>query len=435
MSLNLTNKSQYISFGNILQPVANFTVSCWFYNTDNSTYQMLCGREDSVGDRGWHLEIDASQLGVFHADQGSVEVRTTTTIALNTWYYMVGVRDSIANQVRIYLNGVLEGTITAGSLSTVVNQMTIGRPTDWPDLGFIGVLDDIRFYNRVLDADEIQTMYTCKGSDSIFYGLQARWLFTGAENQGLGDFETISVSTIQNTSSSSSASSITFTYTAPTGSNLVLIVAATAEDNNTGRVIATSVTFNGNALTSQASVRTTASPYNGVAIFSKSITSGESGNVVVTWAGANSGRTAFAYTLVNAQNTVEAVATAFSNTGLVTSGLTTINNGAIIVTACANEDGYTMTAAGSNHTLDSSVVAGARAGAIGHVAVVIATAISGIGFTATPTPNGEALALVAFTPVNTTASVIDLSNNKFIGTVYNVPKYQNTFLKIRRSLY
>ena len=432
MSLILTNKTQYINFGDILQPVANFTVSCWFYNTDNSTYQVLFGREDQVGNRGWHLEIDGNQLGTFHADQGSVIVQTTTTIALNTWYHIVGVRDATANQIRIYLNGVLEGTNTAGTLSTVTNPMRIGVPTDWPNYGFIGILDGIRFYDRVLDEDEIQTVYGCRGSDSIFYGLQAQWMFTGAENQGIGSFSTISISTIVNASSSTSRLSITFAYTAPVGSNLVLVVAATAEGTNSGRVIASTATFNGNALISRSSVRTTRSPYNGVAIFSKSITSGESGNIAVGWTGKNSRRTAYAYTLVNAQNVVEATATAFSNTGTVTSGLTTINDGAVVVTACANKDGYTMTAVGTGHVLDSSVTAGAHAGALGHVPVVTAGAISGIGFTATPTPNGEALALAAFTPYNTTEQVIELSDNKFIGTAYNVPKYQNTFLKKRR---
>jgi hypothetical protein len=80
------------------------------------------------------------------------------------------------------LNGVLEGSNSYGTIETVTSQMQIGQTLGWPGEGFLGVLDDLRFYDRALTDTEIQTIYACKGSDSILYGLQAKWLFIGPED-------------------------------------------------------------------------------------------------------------------------------------------------------------------------------------------------------------------------------------------------------------
>jgi hypothetical protein len=102
----------------------------------------------------------------------------------------------------------------------------------------------------------------------------------------------------------------------------------------------------------------------------------------------------------------------------------------MLVTACANEDGFAMTTVGTNHTLITTLVAGgAHAGALGNIPVDTAGSITGIGFTASPTPNGEALVVAAFSPINT---VTELSNNEYTGMAYNRPTYGETFLKIRR---
>jgi hypothetical protein len=66
---------------------------------------------------------------------------------------------------------------------------------------------------------------------------------------------------------------------------------------------------------------------------------------------------------------------------------------------------------------------------MGSVTVATAGSITGIGFTASPTPRGEALVMAAFTPINTTT---ELSNNEYVGTAYNRPTFEETFLKIRR---
>jgi hypothetical protein len=368
-------------------------------------------------------------------------VDSVSVVTRNAWYHVVGMIDYATETGYIYINGVQSTTTGVLSFTASVTDNTssyaFNLGSDENNIGeFCNVaIDDARVYHRVLSESEIQTIYACKGTDSVVQDLQTRWMLVGPENETPGTIGTISIANVDNASSTSNSSSLTLSsYTAPVGSNLVLVVAATAESTNSGRVLASNISFNGTNLTQIASVRTTTSSYNGVSLWSRSITSGESGDIVVDWSGNNSRKTMFAYVLINAQSTVEATATSFSNTGITTTGLTTISDGSVVVTACANEDGFALTAVGTNHVVDSTLVASTHAGAIGHVNVPVASSITGIGFTASPVPNGEALVLAAFAPSRVDGQITELSNNEIVGTALNGPIYQSNFLKFRRSL-
>jgi hypothetical protein len=213
----------------------------------------------------------------------------------------------------------------------------------------------------------------------------------------------------------------------------MLIVAATAEDGISSRVLASSITFNGNNLTHINSVKTTTSLYIGVCLWYKMITSGEHGDIIVTWSGKNDETTVYAYTLSNVQDVVESSTTSYNNSGVTTAGITTLTNNTLLVTACANKDGYLMSAVGTNHTVDFTLVSGSHAGAIGHVVVTNAGAVSGIGFTASPVPHGEAFVMAVFRPVTIAAQLKELSNG-LIGLASNAPAYRNTSLKPKRYL-
>jgi hypothetical protein len=401
-----------------------------------------------------NLSATASRINLLLLSNGSIRIggRTddttnpisssdsTTTITTGTWYHVVGMLDYANSIGYVYINGVQStttGTITfAGQITNNTSSYACNLGSDenntaeWCNI----IIEDARVYHRLLSASEIQTIYACRGTDSIKQDLQLRWLLTGPEGESIGSIDTISVANVNNTYYSSSSSSITLAYTAATGNNLVLVVATTAESTNSSRIIPTTVTFNGNNLAIVESTYTTTYPYNGVSIWSKTVTSGESGNIVITWSGSNSRKTLFAYTLINAQNVVENSDATYNNYGVITTGLTTLSPNDLVVTACANEDGYAMTALGANHIVDSTVVSGAHAGAIGHVSLTVPTTISGIGFTSSPTPGGEALAIAAFKASNTIVQLTELSNNEYVATALNVPIYTTSYIKPRRTL-
>jgi hypothetical protein len=81
----------------------------------------------------------------------------TPAITTNTWYTVIATYDG--NQVRIYVDGVLKSAASyIANMAPTLDSVIIGR--ELADSGnaspFIGAIDEIRFYNRVLSAVEIQ---------------------------------------------------------------------------------------------------------------------------------------------------------------------------------------------------------------------------------------------------------------------------------------
>ncbi|GLY98536.1 LamG-like jellyroll fold domain-containing protein [Actinoplanes sp. NBRC 103695] len=78
------------------------------------------------------------------------------------WYHLVGVRDSVKGELRLYVDGELAGSASAClSTSTPTGNTVIGRgkyggnPVDYLD----GVTDQVHLYDRALSTDEIRTLY------------------------------------------------------------------------------------------------------------------------------------------------------------------------------------------------------------------------------------------------------------------------------------
>lgn len=85
---------------------------------------------------------------------------STSVLQLDTWYFVVGVREG--NVVKMYLNGVLEGT-DIGSSSPInygANPIaSIGEKNATAVTWYDGTIDDIRIYKRALAAGEVQTLF------------------------------------------------------------------------------------------------------------------------------------------------------------------------------------------------------------------------------------------------------------------------------------
>src|SRR6185295_7336602 len=83
----------------------------------------------------------------------------TTVRALNTWYHVAGVYDASTRTLNVYVNGVLNNGVLAGTVpATQVNSsvnVNIGRRTG--GFYFNGIIDEVRIYNRALTPAEIQT--------------------------------------------------------------------------------------------------------------------------------------------------------------------------------------------------------------------------------------------------------------------------------------
>jgi hypothetical protein len=153
----------------ILRPTS-LTIAAWIYSVSaghnaivyKSTYA------DATNEQ-YALEINAAnQLngGVkrnssCQAAVGWNNVTSTQTIPTNQWSFFCMTWDD--SLLKAYINGVLIATNTSVPLGSIDNcvggTLRLGILWQGDEAPFNGKLDDFRFYNRSLSAEEIMTLY------------------------------------------------------------------------------------------------------------------------------------------------------------------------------------------------------------------------------------------------------------------------------------
>jgi len=122
------------------------------------------------------------------------------TISEDTWYHLAVTynKGSTGNDPELYVDGVSQSVSeNIGPVGTADDDSSYDAWLGSANVEFDssnvidGTLSDIRMYNRILSAAEIQTIYNCMGHDTIVDGLVARWLMneaspgTGASGSGV----------------------------------------------------------------------------------------------------------------------------------------------------------------------------------------------------------------------------------------------------------
>jgi hypothetical protein len=146
----------------------------------------------------WYFDVASSNNKLSFAtvtsggSQGSAI--SDNSIQTDRWYHVVGVCDETLTV--LYLDGVRHSTTT--SCTSMVDSdggPDIGSPNGFE---WVGLLDDIRIYNRALSADEVKCLYkigaTAKlglaaANDSLAKGLVGWWNFDGNTISGTRVFD------------------------------------------------------------------------------------------------------------------------------------------------------------------------------------------------------------------------------------------------------
>jgi gliding motility-associated-like protein len=100
-----------------------------------------------------------------NGSQGSEFIDGTTVVtAPGNWYHVVLTIDNINNQMKIYVNGALENTVatTINNYNYQVGKEVILGGTNEPQIDphYKGSMDNLRIYNRVINAAEVSALYT-----------------------------------------------------------------------------------------------------------------------------------------------------------------------------------------------------------------------------------------------------------------------------------
>ncbi|PIV54793.1 hypothetical protein COS16_09210 [Candidatus Desantisbacteria bacterium CG02_land_8_20_14_3_00_49_13] len=113
---------------------------------------------------GW----DAANIGkaafqMYHAVNGNVAVMSNSAINNNQWHHLVGIRDASAGQIKLYVDGIQQGSPANESLGDMAGSesLTFANDASWfgPASAFQGLIDEVKVYQRVLTEQEIYQSY------------------------------------------------------------------------------------------------------------------------------------------------------------------------------------------------------------------------------------------------------------------------------------
>jgi len=161
-----SDNSEYLGSATTFDPPANCTVSFWVYNMDSQDGRVL-GHSDE-----WEIYFNGTDI---HNDMNwGSSLISTRALNIGNLYHVVMTRASDYSR-QIFIDGELDNSDSGGDATTAAATLYVSsRQT--PSYHLDGYLEDIRIYDRVLSAGEVETIYACKGIDNITYGLLHRYM-------------------------------------------------------------------------------------------------------------------------------------------------------------------------------------------------------------------------------------------------------------------
>jgi hypothetical protein len=165
-----------------------FTLAAWVMREDDDVQVIMQDYDSGVcGDMQWQL---SSTVGFPRFSDGSQTVEDDDGTTKGEWYHLVMVSDT--SETRMYMNGVQTFTGADRDWGNACTQnVYIGAAHLDNQYYFNGKMDDIRVYDRVLTASEINRLYdlgattkvgkTLDSNPDLKDGLVGHWTFDGED--------------------------------------------------------------------------------------------------------------------------------------------------------------------------------------------------------------------------------------------------------------
>jgi hypothetical protein len=147
----------------------SMSVAAWVNLSSTTNWQQIAAKVKEVGAFtapyfSWHLfaaDIASStqwrpQFQVVTTGEVSVNVSSAVNVNYGEWVHVVGVYDGAA--VRIYVNGVEQGSAAQSGNILGYNQPLYIGATGLPDEFAKGLIDEVRIYSGALSAAQVQAL-------------------------------------------------------------------------------------------------------------------------------------------------------------------------------------------------------------------------------------------------------------------------------------
>ncbi|NLE07588.1 MAG: DUF1566 domain-containing protein, partial [Parcubacteria group bacterium] len=165
-ALSFNKNYVVIQDSNSLDLVNDFTISSWIKPTSYSgtTYRILHKHQAYT-----FFIYSGAKLTGYNYGNGTYSY-SNSSVPMDVWSHVTYIQSS-TNGVSFYINGQLDGGNTASTRNAPQNNnpVYIGIDEDLVNYSFLGLMDDVRVYNRVLSAEEIKRLYNQGAGMKITY--------------------------------------------------------------------------------------------------------------------------------------------------------------------------------------------------------------------------------------------------------------------------
>ncbi|MFI5938304.1 LamG-like jellyroll fold domain-containing protein [Actinoplanes sp. NPDC051494] len=160
--LVLDGSTQYADTGApVLNTASDYTASAWVkLDKADGTFQTVVS-QDGANTSDFFLQYSGADQR-FAMSFAGVRALGPVKPEVGRWYHLAGVRDSVKGELRLYVDGVQAGAVSACQPQAAPTGTTVigrgkygGNPVDYLD----GTVDQVRLYDRALSAAEIQQLY------------------------------------------------------------------------------------------------------------------------------------------------------------------------------------------------------------------------------------------------------------------------------------
>jgi hypothetical protein len=280
-ALNLSGSGQYAQASGAAVNTSNsFTATAWVRLNSLSGYQTVLSI-DGNNVSGFFLQLSgANGRFVFNrlasdstAAASTVAVATAAPVT-GTWYHVAGVYNKSANTIALYVNGVLQQSVTYTPKWRAMGNTAIGRGRfNAGNVDFLnGSIDDARLYASALTAAQVLALYNA-GAATPDFTLSASPT-SGSVAQGSAGVLTVNISRLNGFTSS-----VAFTASGlPSG-----VTASYSPSSTTGNSSTLTLTVSGSATVGTSTITITGTGGSLVRTTTFGLTVTSSGGSYYTW--------------------------------------------------------------------------------------------------------------------------------------------------------
>lgn len=147
--------------------IETLTISAWVKTTQSLAVDTpIIQKWNGTGGFPYALRLDALGTVSMSASDGTLNpsVSSTTVINNGAWQHIAGVRTK-GSQLKIYVNGVLEGTTTDTTSVTTTNSSDVGIARRSGGANYFGgTVDEVKIFNKALTNKEVANEYASQNA-------------------------------------------------------------------------------------------------------------------------------------------------------------------------------------------------------------------------------------------------------------------------------